>query len=288
MRWLSRNIYVPLLFCCLAVAGCGNGAEVRHLNPPGWEPESPEVASPPPLEHVGGAGPVSRADAPFNAEQFARELSALFTRAAAEIAMLSAETRIDSEFPSDAAALLDKSATALEGLADQGYKTIEMEILEAYRAYVEKVGQLEDTINLGKGMQHILEDEPVSDPLYALELLEIKKEYWRERLEQVSGQLAAERNKFIFAKEAMLIAQESSIGAGQKAIIESLEMDLKALADDYALRVQSAIDDATEDAGLKPVLERFAGIDITERAAEFESDFESKLRKVQRITGSEQ
>lgn len=231
---------------------------------------------------------MSRADAPFNAEQFARELSALFTRAAAEIAMLSAETRIDSEFPSDAAALLDKSATALEGLADQGYKTIEMEILEAYRAYVEKVGQLEDTINLGKGMQHILEDEPVSDPLYALELLEIKKEYWRERLEQVSGQLAAERNKFIFAKEAMLIAQESSIGAGQKAIIESLEMDLKALADDYALRVQSAIDDATEDAGLKPVLERFAGIDITERAAEFESDFESKLRKVQRITGSEQ
>ena len=288
MRWLRRNIYVPLIFCCLAVAGCGNGAEVRHFNPPGWEPESPEVASPPPLEHVGSSGPVSRVDAPFNAEQFARELSALFTQAAAEIAMLAAETRIDSEFPSDAAALLVKSALALEDLADQGYKTIEMEILEAYGTYAEKVGPLEDTINLGKGIQHILEDEPISDPLYELELLEIKQEYWRERLEQVSGQLAAERNKFIFAKEAMLIAQDASIGAGQRAIIESLEMDLKVLADDYALRVQSAIDAATEDVGLKPALERFAGIDITERTAEFEAAFENKLKKVQRITGSEQ
>lgn len=223
---------------------------------------------------------------PVNAEDFARELSGQFTRAATEVAKLDAETRIDSEFASSAAKMLDESALTLKNLADTGYESIEADLLDAYREYARKTGAMEDMMNLGEGMLQLLDDTEIGDPIYTLELLDMKEEYWRDRMDGISGELAAERSKFIFAKDAMLIARESSINANQRAVVDLLEEELNALAEDYALRVQNAIDTAAAHAGLNAALGHFTAGDISGQVAGFETDLEMKHKKIEMITGS--
>lgn len=286
MRWTERNIGILFILCCFTFAGCGGNADAPYVNPPGWEPASVESSSPPSLDPYEKAGEIETPQSLFNADDFARELSVLFTRAAAEVAKLDAETRIDSEFASSAAVMLDESAITLKNLADMGYESIETELLEAYREYARKTGAMEDMLNLGEGMLQLLDDTEIGDPIYTLELLDMKEEYWRERMDKISGELAAERNKFIFAKDAMLIARESSIVANQQAVIDLLEGELSALADDYAMRVRNAIDTAAGDAGLNAALGRFTVGDISGQVAEFETDLEMKHKKIKIITGS--
>jgi len=286
MRWTERNIGILFILCCFTFAGCGGNGDAPRVNPPGWEPASVESSSPPPLDPLEKAGEIETPQSPFNAEDFARELSGQFTRAAAEVAKLNAETRIDSEFASNAAKMLDESAVNLKDLADTGYESIETELLDAYREYARKTGAMEDMLNLGEGMLQLLDDTEIGDPIYTLELLDMKEEYWRERMDGISGELAAERSKFIFAKDAMLIARESSIGANQQAVVNMLEEELRVLADDYACRVRNAIDTAAAHAGLNAALGRFTAGDISPQVAEFETDLEMKHKKIEMITGS--
>ncbi len=286
MKWTERNIGILFVLCCFTFAGCGGNAEGPQVNPPGWEPTSVESSSPSPLDPYEKAGELETPQSLFNADDFARELSVLFTRAAGEVAKLDAETRIDSEFASDAAKMLDESAVTLKDLADMGYESIETELLDAYREYARKTGAMEDMLNLGEGMLQLLDDTEIGDPIYTLELLDMKEEYWRERMDKISGELAAERSKFIFAKDAMLIARESSIVANQQVVVNLLEEELSALADDYAMRVRNAIDTAAGNAGLNAALGHFTAGDISGQVAEFETDLEMKHKKIEIITGS--
>ena len=175
------------------------------------------------------------------------ELSKLSSRAASDIAGLRAEAQNEASFPEEASAMLEEVAATLRSIAGKGYEPLELQLADDYAQYARKVGALEDTIRLGKSMEYALGRDVVAYyQLNSTKMNELKKAYWEKKLKRLRDELAGERSRFNFAKQAMLLAQAAEIGARQRAEINRLEDDLNALALDYAKQVRSAVNKAAE------------------------------------------
>ncbi len=266
-------------------AGCSSG-DARETARPPWDAASSDASTPAPLEMPGAMGTSALTTPPFNASDFARELSELFTAAASEVARAREQADIDAGFPTAASTLLEESAGELRRVADAGYEALEDELLDAYLQYIERAGPSEDNIRLGESMEYVLGRDIVSyHKLNSSELNEMKKEFWRKELDVLTDRLAAERSRFTLSKESLVVAKKASIGDDQKDVVAWLDENLVKLADGYASRVKAAVDAAVEESGFTPLVKRCGGIEIDEEVTGLENDFAKDYERVKKITG---
>ncbi len=283
-----RNILCLLIVPALLATGCSARSKVVEAGRPNWEPvagrltPAPQIAQP----EFDGRQPWTP-EAPFNASDFAMGLSKLSSQAASDIAALRAEAEIDASFPDEASAMLEETAGTLRAKAKAGYDELELDVIDDYKAFVEKMGPTEDNINLGAGMEFVLGRDLVGYyQLNSTKINEMKKAYWTSKLAQLRGELAAERSRFHFNKVAMLLSESAKIGAGQREELDRLETRLKGLAMDYASRVQSAIADASRVLVKIEIPSGAGGGELDAKMDEFEKGMQEKYKKAQAIAGS--
>lgn len=280
-----ENILCLILAMLVVIAGCSANARISQAERPKWEPASGGLTRAPEFGLPEGEG-ASPPPPPFNASDFAMELSRLSSRAAADIVSLRAEAEIEASFPGEASAMLEEVSATLRSIAGKGYEPLELELAEEYGAYAGEVGSIQDTIRLGESMEYVIGRDLVGYyQMNSTKIGEMKKAYWSEKLDRLRGELAAERSRFNFTKQAMLLAQAAEVGARQRAEIKQLELALEALAMDYANRVKSAIEKAAEPitgAGMPSGLP--AG-ELDSRIDEFEADFNEHFERAKLITG---
>jgi hypothetical protein len=285
MIGLKPHIFF-LLLVLLVAAGCNANARLKQVERPDWEPATAELSPPPGFQLPVSTEPAAMPPAPFDASDFARELSKLSSEAAAEVAKLKTEAEIETSFPDEASAMLEDMAKSLRMAAEGGYDSLEAELEEAYKSYALGIGKLEDNIRLGESMEYVYGRDMVGYyQLNSTKINEMKKAYWNEKLERLGAELAAERATFRFVKEAKLLARASEISANQRGIIDSLEDQLKVLAMDYAERVKQAISEAAETAGTIPAPPEFPVAGLASRTEDFDTEFKKRFEKAKVITG---
>ena len=282
----KANISLLIFLLLLVAAGCGANSQLKQAERPAWEAASAELSPPPELQLPGQAEAASMPPPPFNAADFARELSKMSSDAAAEVAKLMAEAEIESAFPDEASAKLETVAETMRIAAESGYDSLEAELDDAYKSYTQDAGKLEDNIKLGESMEYAYGRDVVGYyQLNSTKLSEMKKAYWNDKLERLQGELAAEKAAFRFMKEGKLVAHAARISAHQQDIMLHLEDALKALALDYAEAVKRSINEAAEAVGAIPAPPEFPVAGFASRVDDFDAEFEKRFEKAKTISG---
>jgi hypothetical protein len=285
MTGLRHKICLLLLGFCF-VAGCSASKQVRQAERPEWEPASAELTPlpdiRPPETEISRAMPPQ----PFDASNFVLELARLSSQAATEVTKLKAEAEIEEVFPDEAAAMLKEVADTLRLVAGSGYEPLETEIGGTYESFTREIGRIEDTIRLGESMEYVLaRDVAGYYQLNSSQLNEMKKAYWDEKLKRLNAELAAERSRFCFAKQARLLTQAAEVGANQRRVINKLEEELNELALSYAVKVKDAIAEAASEIGAVTPPPVFPETELAGKVEDFEDEFIERFEKAKLITG---